>query len=299
MNLSDLIAILRRDYAGHEHVQEAVDALALSVREQPDAAVREEVKRLGSLLDAVAIALDLPKESWRIAGCCDLLAHQTKAAISALVEGQEDTFRIEALPRFASAIIWKPEAKLPTLGTLKDGFDSGELRAWLDEASEQNAPCPPGCCVMAEEKDVRSILAAIDEENKPFPADQPVGEVVDVTHAYGTIVRWQRDMKRGELLYASPPALENWSREVRVTIRGIDGQAKRLTHRSHFNGSTEEVVDGYQLNTGLWHRLLGLLASCPATEAPLSPQVEPVSKSEHGTLDAKVEYRFSTQRRRK
>ena len=73
------------------------------------------------------------------------------------------------------------------------------------EASEQNAPCPPGCCVMAEEKDVRSILAAIDEENKPFPADQPVGEVVDVTHAYGTIVRWQRDMKRGELLYASPP----------------------------------------------------------------------------------------------
>ena len=35
------------------------------------------------------------------------------------------------------------------------------------EASEQSAPCPAGCCVMAEEKDVRSIIAAIDEENAP------------------------------------------------------------------------------------------------------------------------------------
>lgn len=60
--------------------------------------------------------------------------------------------------------------------------------------------------------------------------------------------------------------LEEWSRQVRLTIRGIDGQAKRLTHRSHFKGETEEIIDGYQLNTGLWHRLLGLLSSCPAPE---------------------------------
>lgn len=35
------------------------------------------------------------------------------------------------------------------------------------EAHEQGAPCPPGCCVMAEEKDVRSIIAAIDDESAP------------------------------------------------------------------------------------------------------------------------------------
>ena len=36
------------------------------------------------------------------------------------------------------------------------------------EAGEQGEPCPPGCCVMAEEKDVRSILAAIElEEGAP------------------------------------------------------------------------------------------------------------------------------------
>ncbi len=33
------------------------------------------------------------------------------------------------------------------------------------EASEQAAPCPRGCCVMAEEKDVRSILSVIEAED--------------------------------------------------------------------------------------------------------------------------------------
>src|SRR3990167_7113832 len=71
--------------------------------------------------------------------------------------------------------------------------------------------------------------------------------------------------------------LEEWSREVRVTIRGIDGQAKRRTHRSHFQGQTEEIIDGYELNTGLWHKLLGLLATCPSPEGTLknaAPQVD-------------------------
>ena len=57
-----------------------------------------------------------------------------------------------------------------------------------------------------------------------------------------------------------------WSRQVRITIRGIDGQAKRRVHVSHFNGVTEEIIDGYELGTGLWHRLLGLLSSCPISE---------------------------------
>ena len=55
--------------------------------------------------------------------------------LTALQADARDAARIEALPRFAAAIIWKPEAKLPTLGTLKHGFDSGELRAWLDDAA--------------------------------------------------------------------------------------------------------------------------------------------------------------------
>lgn len=67
----------------------------------------------------------------------------------------------------------------------------------------------------------------------------------------------------------SQVALVEWSQQVRLTIRGIDGQAKRRTHRSHFAGETEEIIDGYELNTGLWHRLLGLLASCPAPEGAL------------------------------
>ena len=69
--------------------------------------------------------------------------------------------------------------------------------------------------------------------------------------------------------HARREALEEvaeWSRQVRITIRGIDGQAKRRVHRSHFNGVTEEIIDGYELNTGLWHRLLGLLSVCPISE---------------------------------
>jgi hypothetical protein len=45
------------------------------------------------------------------------------------------------------------------------------------EAHEQGAPCPPGCCVMAEEKDVRSIIAAIEaEEETAVPSTEQHGE---------------------------------------------------------------------------------------------------------------------------
>ena len=79
--------------------------------------------------------------------------------------------------------------------------------------------------------------------------------------------------------------LEEWSREVRVTIRGIDGQAKRRTHRSHFQGQTEEIIDGYELNTGLWHKLLGLLATCPSPEGVIknAASQEPRSSASTGT----------------
>jgi hypothetical protein len=56
--------------------------------------------------------------------------------------------------------------------------------------------------------------------------------------------------------------LERWSRDVRITIRGIDGQAERATKQE----GSDEIIVGYKLNTGLWHRLLGLLSQCPSQE---------------------------------
>jgi hypothetical protein len=72
-----------------------------------------------------------------------------------------------------------------------------------------------------------------------------------------------------ELRAATPAAakLEEWSRQVRITIRGIDGQAEMLVGPPPLsNWKAEEIVVGYKLNTGLWHRLLGLLACCPVSE---------------------------------
>ena len=42
----------------------------------------------------------------------------------------------------------------------------GPVECQSYEAHEQGAPCPPGCCVMAEEKDVRSILDAMKEASR-------------------------------------------------------------------------------------------------------------------------------------
>ena len=75
--------------------------------------------------------------------------------------------------------------------------------------------------------------------------------------------------------------LHEWQEQVRLTIRGIDGQAERLTKleqttfRDGYDQAPrdedfEEIITGYKLNTGLWHRLHGLLASYPASLASLS-----------------------------
>lgn len=74
---------------------------------------------------------------------------------------------------------------------------------------------------------------------------------------------------------SEPATLRDWAEQVRLTIRGIDLQAERLTERQQTtwrdgedqapkDEDFEEVVIGYKLNTGLWHRLLGLLASGPS-----------------------------------
>lgn len=65
--------------------------------------------------------------------------------------------------------------------------------------------------------------------------------------------------------------LEEWSRQVRITIRGIDAQAERILGpvSTDWKAGDEEIIVGYKLKTGLWHRLLGLLACCPALEGNL------------------------------
>ena len=87
-------------------------------------------------------------------------------------------------------------------------------------------------------------------------------------------------------------ALAEWSRQVRLIVRGIDAQAERLTRREQTtwrdgenqapdpDEDFEDVVIGYKLNTGLWHRLLGLLASCPAPESALQHAPARVAEGE-------------------
>lgn len=48
--------------------------------------------------------------------------------------------------------------------------DDEPARCQSYEASEQAQPCPRGCCVMADEKDVRTILAAIEREEGSAPS---------------------------------------------------------------------------------------------------------------------------------
>lgn len=48
-----------------------------------------------------------------------------------------------------------------------NGDDDQPVRCQSYEASEQANPCPPGCCVMADAKDVRATLEAIEREDGP------------------------------------------------------------------------------------------------------------------------------------
>lgn len=51
-----------------------------------------------------------------------------------------------------------------------NGDEPDPVRCQLYEASEQGSPCPRGCCSMAEEKDVRALLAAIEVEEETAPS---------------------------------------------------------------------------------------------------------------------------------
>jgi hypothetical protein len=89
--------------------------------------------------------------------------------------------------------------------------------------------------------------------------------------------------------------LEQWSQDVRLVVRGIDVQAERLTKREQItfrDGADQEpreedfddIITGYKLNTGLWHRLLGLLSSCPHPEGPGTPRSESATKETAGAM---------------
>lgn len=79
----------------------------------------------------------------------------------------------ESTPAGPTALVCALRARCPGNG---DSAEPVECQSY--EASEQGAPCPPGCCVMAEAKDVRSVLAAIEDEDAPASASaEPYGYV--------------------------------------------------------------------------------------------------------------------------
>lgn len=68
----------------------------------------------------------------------------------------------------------------------------------LYEASEQRDPCPPGCCAMADEKDVRALMDAIergDEESSSAPSSGGFRTALEQVAAYtgngGPNTPWQ------------------------------------------------------------------------------------------------------------
>lgn len=85
-----------------------------------------------------------------------------------------------------------------------------------------------------------------------------------------------------------------WIEKVKLEIRALDAQAERITRREKTtwrDGADqgereedfEEVIIGYKMNTGCWHRLLGLLACAPA-----APQVEGWVKVPKEVYDALI-----------
>ena len=48
-------------------------------------------------------------------------------------------------------------------------------------------------------------IPVMREAATALSTQQPVGTVEEVTHAYGTKVKWERKMVAGEVLYTSPP----------------------------------------------------------------------------------------------
>lgn len=69
-------------------------------------------------------------------------------------------------------------ARCPGNGAPGDADDEFVCECQSYEAHEQGAPCPPGCCVMADPKDMRSVMDAIGQEDAP--AEGPTLEGADL-----------------------------------------------------------------------------------------------------------------------
>lgn len=74
--------------------------------------------------------------------------------------------------------------------------------------------------------------------------------------------------------------LVEWAEKVKLEIRSLDAQAERITQREKTTWRDgedqeereedfEDVIVGYKMNTGCWHRLLGLLACAPDSQSLL------------------------------
>lgn len=88
------------------------------------------------------------------------LAGNEKGWLAGIVD---DTHRVER--DLNSAL----RARCPGNG---DGEDC-IVECQLYEASEQRDPCPPGCCSMADEKDVRALMEAIERGDEESPSAAP------------------------------------------------------------------------------------------------------------------------------
>ena len=78
----------------------------------------------------------------------------------------------------------------------EDGWYSCPKSGECIDESRKNDACDCGA-------DTENALR--EEAASALSAQQPVGTVEEVTHAYGTKVKWARKMEVGERLYASPP----------------------------------------------------------------------------------------------
>jgi hypothetical protein len=108
--------------------------------------------------------------------------------------------------------------------------------------------------------------------------------------------RFARNLER-ELADAS-----EWIEKVTLEIRAIDLQAERITKNEQItirDGADQEpreedfddVITGYKLNTGCWHRLLGLLATRSATsttEKPAAAAGVPEEAKDAALLEARA-----------
>lgn len=92
----------------------------------------------------------------------------------------------------------------------------------------------------------------------------PVGVIHELCDAASRTAEAQSMLESEHDAHMECHAREQKMREkladIRACFLGIDQQAQRLLGPPSTNWYDKEVIVGYKLNTGLWHRLHGLLA---------------------------------------